>query len=86
MSNNIHVKYCDSGIIEVIVNTYDNWCDFTFIHHETEDNFSLNEHSMDGGLILHDFSVDLLDGVYYTTLTDQQKNQVHICFIPSDMI
>lgn len=85
-TNNIHIKYCKSGIIKVIVNTHTRWCEYNLIHHNNEGSFSINEYDLMDNLMIHDFEVDLVEHKHYTVLQDQEKDQVYIYFIPYSLL
>jgi hypothetical protein len=86
MSNNIHVKYCNSGIIKVIVNTNEKWCSY-YVQQELDLSFTVAE-SIDFSVdrVEHCFSVDFKPDTKYIRINDQEKDQVYIYFIPTDMI
>lgn len=86
MSNNIHVKYCNSGIIKVIVNTNEKWCSY-YVQQELDLSFTVAE-SIDFSVkrIEYCFSVDFKPDTKYIRIDDQEKDQVYIYFIPTDMI
>lgn len=86
MSDNIHVKYCDSGIIKVIVNTHKRWCEYS-IFQRYDNTYTVEEMDEHGFLsFMYGFSVKLTPNTRYTRIDDQEKDQVYVYFIPTDMI
>lgn len=86
MSDNIHIKYCDSGIIKVIVNAYTRWCDYS-IWRDHDGRFVFEERDEDGYTDkIYSFEVDFKPNTRYTRITDQEKEQIYVYFIPTDMI
>ena len=86
MSDNIHVKYCDSGIIKVTVNTETRWCSYD-CYQNTSGGYTVKElpsNFMDK--IFHEFTVNFKPDTRYTRIDDQEKDQVYVYFIPTDMI
>ena len=86
MSDNIHIKYCDSGIIKVIVNTETRWCSYD-CYENCNEGFTVREYP-DSGVdkIFHEFTIDFKPNTRYIRITDQEKEQIYVYFIPTDMI
>lgn len=86
MSDNIHIKYCESGIIKVIVNTKERWCEYSIWRNSGGD-IVFEEKDTDGFTDkIYRISVDFTPDTRYTRIDSQEKDQVYIYFIPTDMI
>jgi len=85
-ANNIRIQYLQSGIIKVIINTYTRWCDHSLwqgydgwwvFEERDEEGFTFKTYS---------FDVEFKDGVGYTRISDQEKDQTYVYFIPSNLL
>lgn len=84
--DNIHIEYCNSGIIKVIINTNERWCDYSIWENSNGD-IVFEEKDSDGFTDkIYRISVDFTPNTRYTRIDDQEKDQVYIYFIPTDMI
>lgn len=86
MKDSIHIKYCESGIIKVIVNTKERWCDYT-VWRETDTRFVFDEKDEEGfSNRIYSFDIDLCENVLYTRFDDQEKDQTYLHFIPKYLL
>ena len=84
--DNIYVKYCDSGIIKVIVNTGIRWCGYSIWENSDREIVFEEEDSEGFTNRIYRIYVDFTLNTRYARVAQQEKDQVYIYFIPTDMI
>jgi len=79
-----HIKYCKSGVIKAIVNTTERWVNY----YTTWDDYPIVEITDEDGFISESFlvEVEFADGVSYTRVEQQEKDQIILYFIPFDLL
>ena len=84
--DNIPIKYCDSGIIKVIVNTDTRWCEYSIWKNSDGDTVFEEKDSEGFTNKIYHISVDFVPNTRYTRIDQQEEYLVYIYFIPTDMI
>ena len=79
-----YIKYCKSGIIKAIVNTTERWVNY----YTTWDDYPIVEITDEDGFISESFlvEVEFADGVRYTRIEQQEKDQIILYFIPYHLL
>ena len=79
-----YIKYCKSGVIEAIINTKDRWVNY----YTTWDDYPIVEITNEDGFVSDSFhlEVDFADGVSYTRVEQQEKDQIILYFIPYTLL
>jgi hypothetical protein len=79
-----NIKYCKSGIIKAIVNTTERWANYYI----TWDDCPIVEVTDGDGFISESFlvEVEFADGVRYTRIEQQEKDQIILYFIPFNLL
>jgi hypothetical protein len=77
-----YIKYCKSGIIKAIVNTTERWVNYYI----TWDGHPIVEVTDEDGFISESFLVEVADGVRYTIIEQQEKDQIILHFIPHNLM
>ena len=79
-----YIKYCKSGVIKAIINTTERWVDYYI----TWDDYPIVEITDEDGFISESFlvEVEFADGVRYTRVEQQEKDQIILYFIPHNLM
>ena len=79
-----YIKYCKYGIIKAIVNTTERWVDYTI----TFDDCPIVEVCNEDGFISESFKIEVEfdEGMFYTRLEQQEKDQIILYFIPFNLL
>ena len=79
-----YIKYCKSGVIKAIINTTERWVNY----HITWDDCPIVEITDEDGFISESFlvEVEFADGVSYTRVEQQEKDQIILHFIPHNLM
>ena len=82
-----YIKYCKSGVIKAIINTSERWANY-YITWDDCPVVEITDESWDGSFTSESFlvEVDFAEGVRYTRIEQQEKDQIILYFIPYNLL